>query len=62
MAVDSEILVILGATASGKSELAMALAQRFGAEILSVDSMQVYRGILGRPSRRRLSSSGFDII
>lgn len=37
------ILVILGPTASGKSSLAIALARRAGAEILSVDSMQVYQ-------------------
>lgn len=40
-----ELLVILGPTASGKSALAMALAERVGAEILSIDSMQVYRGM-----------------
>jgi tRNA dimethylallyltransferase len=45
MAVSCGILVILGPTASGKSELAMALARRAGAQILSVDSMQVYRGM-----------------
>lgn len=39
------ILSVLGPTASGKSELAMCLARRWGAEILSVDSMQVYRGM-----------------
>jgi tRNA dimethylallyltransferase len=39
------IFVIIGATASGKSALAMALAERIGAEILSVDSMQFYRGM-----------------
>ncbi len=43
MAVDAKILVILGPTASGKSDLAMALARLHGADILSVDSMQVYR-------------------
>ncbi len=43
MAVNRPILVILGPTASGKSALAMAVAKRLGAEILSVDSMQVYR-------------------
>lgn len=37
------ILVILGPTASGKSAVAMEVALRTGAEILSVDSMQVYR-------------------
>ena len=39
------ILVILGATASGKSALAERVARHAGAEILSVDSMQVYRGM-----------------
>jgi tRNA dimethylallyltransferase len=38
-------LLLLGPTASGKSALAMALARRFPAEIVSVDSAQVYRGM-----------------
>jgi tRNA dimethylallyltransferase len=38
-------LVVLGPTASGKSDLAMRLARAHRAEILSVDSMQVYRGM-----------------
>lgn len=42
---DSKIIVILGPTASGKSALGMELARRTGGEILSVDSMQVYRGM-----------------
>jgi tRNA dimethylallyltransferase len=45
MTVPLPILVILGPTASGKSALALAVAQRGCAEILSVDSMQVYRGM-----------------
>lgn len=45
MAVHPPLLVILGPTASGKSDAAMALARRVGAEIVSVDSMQVYRGM-----------------
>jgi tRNA dimethylallyltransferase len=47
-------LVITGPTASGKSAVAMVLARQLGAEIVSVDSMQVYRGLdLGtaKPSR-----------
>ena len=36
---------IIGPTASGKSELALALARRLGGEILCVDSMTVYRGM-----------------
>ena len=43
MAVERPILVILGPTASGKSAVALEVARRVGAEILSVDSMQVYR-------------------
>lgn len=45
MTVASPLIVILGPTASGKTTLALALAERTGAEILSVDSMQVYRGM-----------------
>jgi tRNA dimethylallyltransferase len=39
------ILVICGATATGKSDLAIALAQRFDGEIINADSMQIYRGM-----------------
>jgi tRNA dimethylallyltransferase len=45
MADACKITVILGPTASGKSDLAMVLARATGAEILSLDSMQVYRGM-----------------
>ncbi len=45
MAETTGLIVILGPTASGKSALAMSLAQRIGGEILTVDSMQVYRGM-----------------
>jgi tRNA dimethylallyltransferase len=38
-------LLIAGATGTGKSELALLLAERIGGEIVSVDSMQVYRGM-----------------
>jgi len=41
----TNILVILGPTASGKTDLALHLARRTSAEILSLDSMQVYRGM-----------------
>ena len=39
------ILCIAGPTASGKTALSIALAQELGAEIVSCDSMQVYRGM-----------------
>ncbi|MFH1349508.1 MAG: tRNA (adenosine(37)-N6)-dimethylallyltransferase MiaA [Pseudomonadota bacterium] len=40
-----KLVVITGPTASGKSSLAIELALYFGAEIISADSMQVYRGM-----------------
>jgi tRNA dimethylallyltransferase len=39
------VLGIFGATASGKSALALALARRVPCEIVSVDAMQVYAGV-----------------
>jgi len=41
----SDLLVLAGPTAVGKSALAVGLAERLGGEIVSVDSMQVYRGL-----------------
>lgn len=38
-----QILVLIGPTAIGKTALSLDLAQRFNCEIISVDSMQVYR-------------------
>lgn len=40
-----KILVILGQTASGKSELAVKLAKKLNGEIISADSRQVYKGM-----------------
>ncbi|PNF25887.1 hypothetical protein B7P43_G11140 [Cryptotermes secundus] len=39
------VVVILGATGSGKSKLAIEIARKFAGEILSADSMQVYKGL-----------------
>jgi tRNA dimethylallyltransferase len=39
------VLAIVGPTGTGKTEVAAELARRSGAEIISVDSMQVYRGL-----------------
>ena len=40
-----DMLTILGPTASGKTTLAAHLARRLGAEIISADSRQIYRGM-----------------
>ena len=40
-----KLIVLTGPTAAGKSELSVQLAKRIGGEIISADSMQVYRGM-----------------
>ena len=47
MSVDTKsgVLVLAGATAAGKTALAIALAQRFDAEIVGADSRQIYRSM-----------------
>ena len=41
---DPVLVAVLGPTASGKSSLALSLAQRYGGEIINCDSTAVYRG------------------
>jgi tRNA dimethylallyltransferase len=61
------ILVVVGPTAVGKSEFALLACARFGGEIVSVDSMQVYRGLdaatskPGPGERARVPHHGLDI-
>ncbi len=40
------LLLLAGATATGKTELAIELARRLNGEVISADSMQVYRGLV----------------
>src|SRR5882762_8609586 len=75
MAVESELhsspfapLLLTGPTAVGKSEIALRLAEKLGGEIVSVDSMQVYRGLdigTAKPSaadRARVPHHLIDIV
>lgn len=39
------VVVVTGPTASGKSDLSVAMAQRLGGEVVNADSMQLYRGM-----------------
>ncbi|NTV67552.1 MAG: tRNA (adenosine(37)-N6)-dimethylallyltransferase MiaA [Chlorobaculum sp.] len=53
------VLVILGPTASGKTELAFRIARKLGGEIISADSRQIYRGIdigTAKPPREMLEA------
>lgn len=45
MPSDRPILIIAGPTAVGKTDASLLLAQELGAEIVSADSMQIYRGM-----------------
>jgi tRNA dimethylallyltransferase len=62
-----QTLCLAGATATGKSEIALALAERLGGEIISVDSMQVWRGLdigtakPGPAERRRVPHHLIDV-
>jgi len=42
--VNSEVVVIVGPTAVGKTQVGIEVAERLGTEIISADAMQVYRG------------------
>jgi tRNA dimethylallyltransferase len=39
------VIAVVGATASGKSALGVALAKEYGGEVISADSMQIYQGL-----------------
>ncbi len=52
----ARVLVVAGATAAGKSELAVAVAEAIGAEIVGADSRQLYRGLdigTAKPTREQ---------
>ncbi len=53
-----KMIVIVGPTATGKSDLAVYLARRFGGEVVSADSRQVYKGLdigTGKITKREMS-------
>ncbi len=41
----SPVIIICGATATGKSDLALEIAHKFNGEIVNADSMQLYKGM-----------------
>ena len=43
--MDNRVICVVGPTATGKTKMGVALARRFGGEVVSVDSMQIYRGM-----------------
>jgi len=60
-----KIIFIVGPTAVGKSEIAHSLARRIDGEIVSCDSMQVYkelRVVTGKPSARMLKTVAHHLV
>lgn len=45
MSIDPRLIVVVGATGSGKTDLSIRLAQHYGAPVVSTDSRQIYRGL-----------------
>lgn len=43
--IEHPIVAVVGATASGKTDLSLDLAERLGGEVVNTDAMQVYRGM-----------------
>ncbi len=61
----SSLLFVVGPTASGKTALAMALCEKLDGEIVSMDSMQIYRTLdigTGKPSKSELLQTRHHLI
>lgn len=59
------LVVVAGATASGKTALAVELCRRLGGEIVSADSMQIYRGMpiaTAAPSAEELAAARHHLV
>ena len=54
-AIKPKVLVITGPTAVGKTAISLALAERLNGEIISADSVQVYKGLDIGSDKVRLS-------
>jgi len=67
MAVAARVVAVVGPTATGKSALAIALAEAIGGEVVNADSMQLYRGMdigtakVGATERRQVPHHLLDI-
>ena len=56
--INNKLIVILGPTASGKTDLSIKLAKKFSGEIISADSRQVYKGMdigSGKVTKKEMS-------
>ena len=62
------VVAVVGATATGKSDLALDLAERLGGEVVNADAMQFYRGMdigtakLSHAERRGIRHHQLDVL
>jgi tRNA dimethylallyltransferase len=60
-----ELLTVVGPTASGKTALAVAVAEQLGGDVVSADSVQIYRGFdvgSGKPSVEELARAPHHLV
>lgn len=67
LCLSAPVICIVGPTASGKTDVAQLVAEHIDGEVVSADSMQVYRGMdigTGKlpASERRVAHHGFDLV
>ena len=63
--MQGQIVVITGPTATGKTRLGIMLARELGGEIVSADSMQIYRGMdigTAKPTSEELAAAPHHLI
>lgn len=65
MSIDKRLIVIVGATGSGKTDVSIRLARMLSAPIISTDSRQIYRGLpigTAQPSAEQLAAAEHHFI
>ncbi len=67
MSLNHPVVCVVGPTASGKTDVAQRIALQLGGEVVSADSMQIYRGMdIGTakisPQDRKVPHHGIDVI
>ncbi|MDE6779197.1 MAG: tRNA (adenosine(37)-N6)-dimethylallyltransferase MiaA [Alistipes sp.] len=65
MSTKPRLIVVVGATGSGKTDLSIRLAQHYGAPVLSTDSRQIYRGLpigTAQPDQAQLQAAEHHFI